>query len=218
MKKRQKAALIEASRKRKENKEELVKMEANMLEQLDREYEEKVAALMKEKQEKTFDIAEKVKVKREMQVRVDQKALEELEKEHKTEQMELMEEMWRQADEENDKDDETLLITSSDEEEEKEKSNKIEKENDKSEIGLYSLLNSNRATTGTDKGDESENVKKVCESNILGRNVEDRRIIRSDNYQVEKEVRMECEDAIIKPILARYGLIGWKNHQFWTYS
>ena len=128
--------------------------------------------------------------------------------------MELMEEMWRQADEEN----ETLLITSSDEEEEKEKSNKIEKENDKSEIGLYSLLNSNRATTGTDKGDESENVKKVCESNILGRNVEDRRIIRSDNYQVEKEVRMECEDAIIKPILARYGLIGWKNHQFWTYS
>jgi len=51
--------------------------------------------------------------------------------------MELMEEMWRQADEENE-DDETLLITSSDDEE-NEKSNKSETENDKSEIGLNSL-------------------------------------------------------------------------------
>ena len=63
LKKRQKAALMEVSRRKKENEEELVKMEANMLEQLDREYEDKVAALMKEKQGKTFYITEKVKVK-----------------------------------------------------------------------------------------------------------------------------------------------------------
>ena len=48
----------------------------------------------------------------------------------------------------------TLLITSSDDEE-KEDSNKSETEKDKSEVRLNSLLNSNRATTGTDKGDET---------------------------------------------------------------
>ena len=94
-------------------------------------------------------------------------------------------------------------MTSSDDEE-KEDSNKSESENDKSEVRLNSLLNSNKATE-TDEGDQTVSVKKVCESNVLGRNVEDRRIIPRDNYQEKKEVGMECEDAIIKSILARYG-------------
>ena len=70
-----------------------------MVEELDKEFEDKMAALVKEKQEKRVEIAEKVKVKQERQVQVDQETLAKLEKEHKAEREELMEEMWGQADE-----------------------------------------------------------------------------------------------------------------------
>ena len=71
-----------------------------MVEELDKEFEDKMAALMREKQEKRAEIAEKVKVKKERQVQVDQETLANLEKEHKAEREELMEEMWGQAEEE----------------------------------------------------------------------------------------------------------------------
>ena len=70
-----------------------------MVEELDKEFEDKMAALVKEKQEKRAEIAEKVKVKQERQVQVDQETLAKLEKEHKAEREELMEEMWGQAEE-----------------------------------------------------------------------------------------------------------------------
>ena len=57
-----------------------------------------MAALVKEKQKKRAEIAEKVKVKQERQVQVDQETLAKLEKEHKAEREELMEEMWGQAE------------------------------------------------------------------------------------------------------------------------
>merc|ERR1719370_1124021 len=58
-----------------------------------------MAALVKEKQEKRAEIAEKVKVKQERQAQVDEETLAKLEKEHKAEKEELMEEMWGQAEE-----------------------------------------------------------------------------------------------------------------------
>ena len=70
-----------------------------MVEELDKEFEDKMAALVKEKQEKREEIAEKVKVKQERQAQVDQETLAKLEKEHKAEREELMEEMWGQAEE-----------------------------------------------------------------------------------------------------------------------
>ena len=57
-----------------------------------------MVALVKEKQDKRAEIAEKVKVKQERQVQVDQETLAKLEKEHKAEREELMEEMWGQAE------------------------------------------------------------------------------------------------------------------------
>ena len=99
LKTRQKSALEEAAKKRKEKEEELVKMEEKMVEELDKEFEDKMAALVKEKQEKRAEIAEKVKVKKERQVQVDQETLAKLENEHKAEREELMEEMWGQAEE-----------------------------------------------------------------------------------------------------------------------
>ena len=70
-----------------------------MVEELDKEFEDKMAALEKEKEEKKSDISEKVKVKKERQLEVDHKAVEKLEKEHKSVRERLMEEMWGQADE-----------------------------------------------------------------------------------------------------------------------
>ena len=99
VKTRQKLALEEAAKKRKEKREELVKMEEKMVEELDKEFEDKMAALVKEKKEKRAEIAEKVKVKQERQVQADQETLAKLEKEHKAEREELMEEMWGQAEE-----------------------------------------------------------------------------------------------------------------------
>ena len=51
VKTRQKSALEEAAKKRKEKEEELVKMEEKMVEELDKEFEDKMAALEREKQE-----------------------------------------------------------------------------------------------------------------------------------------------------------------------
>ena len=99
VKTRQKSALEEAAKKRKEKEEELVKMEEKMVEELDKEFEDKMAALVKEKQGKRTEIAEKVKVKKERQVQVDQETLAKLEKEHNSEREELMKEMWGQAEE-----------------------------------------------------------------------------------------------------------------------
>jgi len=64
-------------------------------------------------------------------------------------------------------------------------------------------LKQQSATTETAKGDESVSVKKVIESNVLGR------IIPSDNYQVEKEVGMDA----IESILATYGPDGQAKDQ-----
>ena len=70
-----------------------------MVEELDKEFEDKMAALVKEKQEKRAEIAEKVKVKQERQAKVDQGILDDLEKRKKTVESELVAEMWKQVEE-----------------------------------------------------------------------------------------------------------------------
>ena len=71
-----------------------------MVEELDKEFEDKMAALVKEKQEKRLEIAEKVRVKKEKQAKVGQSLLNKLKKEHKAEEEEVVAEMLKQADEE----------------------------------------------------------------------------------------------------------------------
>ena len=92
-----KTAVKEAMKKKEENQEELVKMEEKMVEELDKEYKDKLAALTlaleKEKQEKRSEIAEKVKVEQKRQAAVDQGILDELEKQQKTAEAEMMAEM-----------------------------------------------------------------------------------------------------------------------------
>ena len=102
--KRQKAALKEVMMKNKEKLEEVVRVERWMLDQLDKECEEKMAAFVKEldeqKQEKTLEIAEKVKVKNERQWQQNQKVLDDLAKEHEAEELQVLKEFWKKADEE----------------------------------------------------------------------------------------------------------------------
>ena len=71
-----------------------------MVAKLDKEFEDKMAALAKEKQEKRSDISEKVKVKKERLVQINQKAVKTLENEQKAERERLLDEMWGQSDNE----------------------------------------------------------------------------------------------------------------------
>ena len=91
-------------KKKEENQEELVKMEEKMVEELDKEYKDKLAALTlaleKEKQEKRSEIAEKVKVEQKRQANVDLGILDDLEKQQKTAEAEMMADMWKQIEEE----------------------------------------------------------------------------------------------------------------------
>ena len=88
----------EALRMKKENEENLVKMEEKMVAKLDKEFEDKMAALAKERQERRSDISDKVKVKQERQVQVNQRAAKKLANEHNVARDILMFEMWRQSD------------------------------------------------------------------------------------------------------------------------
>ena len=97
LKRQHRNALEQALKKKKEVDGILIKMEEKMEEMVDKEFGDRMAALVKEKQEKRADIAAKVKVKQERQVQTDQEAVEKLEKEHKAEREGLMEEMWIKA-------------------------------------------------------------------------------------------------------------------------
>ena len=97
---RQKAAVEEVMRKNKEKEEEVVRVERWWLDQLDKEYEDKMAALVKEKKEKTLEIAVKVKAKQERQARLNENLLKDLAKEHKVEEVQMMTELWTKVNKE----------------------------------------------------------------------------------------------------------------------
>ena len=104
--KRQKAALEDASKKQEEDEKELNSMEKKMMEEVDKEYEAKMESLVREKHEKMLEVAEKVKVKREKQGQSHQDLMNNLKKEHKAEEVDLMAEMWKQAGDEQEGDEE----------------------------------------------------------------------------------------------------------------
>ena len=105
LQRRQKAAVEEVMRKNKEKEEEVVRVERWWMDQLDKEYENKMAALVKEKVEKTLEIAEKVKAKQERQARLNKNLLDDLSKEHKVEEVQMMTELWTKVNKEEEEED-----------------------------------------------------------------------------------------------------------------
>ena len=75
-----------------------------MVEELDKEFEDKMAALVKEKQEKRSEIAEKVKKGK--QAKVGQSLLSKLKIEHKAVEAEVVAEMLKPADDEEEEEEE----------------------------------------------------------------------------------------------------------------